>query len=96
MANKGQILVVDDNLASLKLLTDILKAEGYAVRSAINGYLALNSVSVQPPELILLDISMAGINGYEVYRRVNEQGPTRDTPVIFASALSDTLLRHNH
>jgi diguanylate cyclase (GGDEF)-like protein/PAS domain S-box-containing protein len=71
-------------------LTDILKAEGYEVRSAINGELALLAAASSPPELVLLDIRMPGMDGYEVCRRLKAQSATRDVPVIFVSAASET------
>lgn len=89
VAGKGLILAVDDTAASLKLLTEILKAEGYEVRSAINGELALRAAALQPPDLMLLDIRMPGIDGFEVCRRIKADPHTRDVPVIFLSALSD-------
>ena len=91
MTSKGYILAVDDTPASLKLLTDILKAEGYEVRSAISGELALHAATAQPPELILLDISMPGMSGFEVCQQLKKQPQTRDVPVIFVSAMSETL-----
>lgn len=91
MTSKGYILAVDDTPASLRLLTDILKAEGYEVRSAISGELALRAAMVQPPELILLDVSMPGMSGFEVCQRLKEQDQTRNVPVIFVSAMSETL-----
>jgi diguanylate cyclase (GGDEF)-like protein/PAS domain S-box-containing protein len=85
-----KILAVDDTPASLKLLTDILKAEGYEVRSAINGELALRAAIANPPDLVLLDIRMPAMDGYEVCRRLKAQSVTRDVPVIFVSAVSET------
>lgn len=90
MAGKGNILAVDDTPASLKLLSEILKSEGYEVRPAINGELALHSAIHHPPELILLDIRMPEMDGYEVCRRLKTQAETRDVPVIFVSAVSAT------
>jgi putative two-component system response regulator len=84
------ILAVDDTPASLRLLTDILQGEGYTVRSAINGELALHAAVVQPPQLIILDISMPDMDGFEVCRRLKQKPHLRDVPVIFVSALSDT------
>ncbi|MFA6971740.1 MAG: EAL domain-containing protein [Gallionella sp.] len=84
------ILAVDDTPASLKLLTDLLKAEGYAVRAAINGELALRAARTYPPELVLLDIRMPGMDGYEVCRRLKAEPATRNVPVIFLSAASET------
>ena len=90
MTSKGRILAVDDTPASLKLLTEILQSEGYEVRSAISGELALHSAYSNPPELILLDIRMPTMDGFEVCRRLKAQTETRDVPVIFVSSLSET------
>jgi diguanylate cyclase (GGDEF)-like protein/PAS domain S-box-containing protein len=86
----GKILVVDDTSASLRLLTDILKSEGYEVRSAINGELALNAAASSTPDLVLLDIRMPGMDGYEVCRRLKAHPATAEVPVIFVSAASET------
>ncbi|MEW9899932.1 EAL domain-containing protein [Chitinivorax sp. PXF-14] len=86
MSEHGIILIVDDTLASLKLLADTLKAEGYTVRAAQSGELALRAAALNPPELILLDIRMPGIDGYETCRRLKADPTTRDIPVIFLSA----------
>lgn len=90
MANKSKILVVDDTLASLKLLCDLLKTEGYEVRAAINGELALESTIGNPPDLVLLDILMPGMDGFEVCRKLKTNPNTLNVPIIFISALSDT------
>jgi putative two-component system response regulator len=90
MTDKGKILVVDDTPASLRLLTDLLKAEGYEVRSAISGELALCSAASEPPDLMLLDIRMPEMDGYEVCRRIKAMPETCDVPVIFVSAASET------
>lgn len=90
MTNKGRILAVDDTPASLKLLSDILAAEGYEVRSAINGELALHAAAHDPPELLLLDIRMPEMDGFEVCRRLKADPATRAVPIIFVSALSET------
>ena len=82
----GVIMVVDDNLASLKLLIDLLGAEGYQVRPADSGQLALASVAVKPPELILLDIRMPDMDGFEVLRRLKANAASRSIPVLFLSA----------
>jgi putative nucleotidyltransferase with HDIG domain/PAS domain S-box-containing protein len=83
----GEILVVDDTPANLKLLMELLIAEGYKVRPATDGEQALESVAMRMPELILLDIKMPGIDGYEVCQRLKQNKDTRDIPVIFISAL---------
>ncbi|GBG14630.1 chemotaxis protein CheY [Novimethylophilus kurashikiensis] len=90
MNDKGKILAVDDTPASLKLLTDILRSEGYVVRSAINGELAINSAVNDPPELVLLDIRMPEMDGFEVCRRFKSHPNTCGVPVIFVSAASET------
>jgi PAS domain S-box-containing protein len=89
--NENEILVVEDTAASLKLLTDILIGAGYKVRPASDGELALRSVSARLPALILLDIRMPGIDGYEVCRRLKADKQTKDIPVIFLSSLSDIV-----
>lgn len=85
----GNILIVDDEPGALKLLKDILTADGHAVRPFNNGELALRSVMVEAPELILLDIRMPGMNGFEVCQRIKENEQLKDIPVIFISAASD-------
>lgn len=90
ISNKYKILVVDDTPASLKLLTDIMKSEGHEVRSAINGELALHAAVTNPPDLVLLDIRMPGMDGFEVCRRLKAAPETQDVPIIFVSAASET------
>jgi len=87
-ARKG-ILAVDDTLAALKLLTDILTQEGYAVRPASSGEQALASVFTELPELILLDVKMPGMDGFEVCRRLKADPAAREIPVLFLSASTD-------
>lgn len=86
----GEVLIVEDTPSSLKLLADLLASAGYAVRQAHDGELALWSAQARPPELILLDVRMPGIDGYEVCRRLKQSEQLRAIPVIFLSALSDT------
>jgi putative two-component system response regulator len=93
MINTGTIMVVEDTQASLKLITDILTAEGYQVRPADSGELALASVETMPPELILLDILMPGMDGFEVLRRLKAREETCDIPVIVLSALTEVEQR---
>jgi signal transduction histidine kinase len=85
------ILIVDDTSANLKTLTAILSERGYQVRPCRNGEIALNAVQKKQPDLILLDIRMPGIDGYEVCHRLKEDQNTRDTPVIFISALDEAM-----
>jgi DNA-binding response OmpR family regulator len=89
MNDKGAILVVDDTPTALRVLTDILAAEGYEVRPASSGELALAAVALKPPELILLDIRMPGMDGYEVCRRLKSREEGRDISIIFISALTE-------
>lgn len=87
---KGVILAVDDTPESLRLITDILTSEGYEVRSAINGELALHAAQIEPPDLILLDINMPDMSGFEVCKKIKLNKQINDIPIIFVSALSDT------
>jgi two-component system sensor histidine kinase/response regulator len=84
------ILVVDDTPANLRLLHRLLGAEGYRVRLATNGELALRSVREESPDLILLDVVMPGMDGFAVCRALKEQEASREIPIIFISALSET------
>ncbi|SFU51975.1 GGDEF/EAL domain-containing response regulator [Pseudoduganella namucuonensis] len=89
-ASKGEVLIVEDTPASLKLLSDLLTEAGYHVRQAPNGELALWTAQSRPPELILLDVRMPGIDGFEVCRRLKASPDLRHVPVIFLSAQHDT------
>ncbi|AUX27229.1 transcriptional regulator [Sorangium cellulosum] len=82
------VLIVDDMPANLSLLTSMLTAQGYEVRAAISGAMALMSVAAEPPDLILLDVSMPHMDGYEVCRRLKAEPRTADIPVIFLSAMT--------
>lgn len=86
----GDILIVEDTPASLRLLSDLLTHAGYSARRARDGKIALLSALAQPPELILLDVRMPDIDGYEVCRHLKGDARTRDVPVIFLSALRET------
>ncbi len=85
----GDILVVDDTPANLRLLAQMLSARGYKVRPVPNGTLALDAAHAAPPDLILLDVGMPDLNGYEVCQRLKADETTRDVPVLFISALDD-------
>ncbi len=89
--HKGNILVVDDTPANLRLLVRILTEKGYKVRPVHNGELALSAARGFPPDLILLDIMMPEMNGYEVCSELKLDERTRDIPVIFISAINDVL-----
>ncbi len=85
----GEILIVDDTLESLQLLRQMLSDAGYTVRVAQDGAMALYSVLKRQPDLMLLDIKMPGIDGYEVCRRMKLNPDTSGVPIIFLSALQD-------
>jgi two-component system, sensor histidine kinase and response regulator len=87
--SRGSILVVDDLPNNLRLLSILLTDAGYSVRKALNGRTALNTVRSLPPDLILLDINMPDLDGYEVCRQLKEDESSREIPVIFISALDD-------
>ena len=88
--NISKILIVDDIPVNLKVLGDILKSEGYKVRPVPNGILALQVAEKEKPDLMLLDIMMPDMDGYEVCRRFKESQYLNDVPIIFISALNDT------
>ena len=85
----GEILVVDDTAANLKLVSEILSSQGYKVRPANSGELALTTISVKQPDLVLLDVRMPGMDGYEVCSRLRSDPATSDLPIIFLSALDE-------
>jgi len=86
----GDIMIVDDNPANLKLLEDMLTQREHKVRSFPLGRLALAAALKSPPDLILLDINMPEMNGYEVCERLKSTGKLSNIPVIFLSALNET------
>ena len=88
-SKKMDILVVDDTPINLRLLSNLLTEGGYEVRKAISGKLALLAASSHPPDLILLDIMMPEMDGYEVCKQLKSSPATCDIPVIFLSALDD-------
>ena len=91
MAKKYQeILLVDDRKENLELLSSFLIDKGYKLRSALNGETALMSIKAKVPDLILLDIEMPTMNGYEVARELKLHSETENIPIIFISAHDDT------
>lgn len=89
--SSGTILAVDDVPANLELLSRMLIKRGYRVRSAINGSMALKSASLTPPDLVLLDINMPEMDGYQVCQQLKDDERTRHIPVIFVSAMNETM-----
>ena len=88
-ALKPTILLVDDQPQNLRLLSDLLDEQGYEVQQAINGTIALKSVSLNPPDLILLDINLPDIDGYTICQQIKADSQTQAVPVIFISALDE-------
>ncbi|GAK61007.1 ATPase, histidine kinase-, DNA gyrase B-, and HSP90-like domain protein [Candidatus Vecturithrix granuli] len=86
----GNILVVDDTIANLRYLTDVLSKHGYTVRPVPDGRMAISSAQSAPPDLILLDIMMPGLSGYDVCEILKADERTREIPIIFISALNET------
>jgi len=89
-ATGGDILIVDDVPANVRTLSIILAREGYRTRPAYSGAQALAAVREHTPDLILLDVSMPGMSGYEVCERLKADPRTRDVPVLFISAMGET------
>lgn len=87
----ANILIVDDTPANLQVLSDLLRQSDYKVRPVPSGKLALKAASASPPDLILLDITMPEMNGYEVCRALKQEPLLKDIPVIFISALNETM-----
>ncbi|MGB3403796.1 MAG: response regulator [Microcoleaceae cyanobacterium] len=89
--NKVSILIIDDNPSNLKLLTNILFENDYAVRIYPSAKLGINSIMAESPDLILLDIKMPGMDGYTVCQQLKTNAKTCNIPVIFISALEDVM-----
>ena len=87
----NNILAVDDTPQNLHLLVDILTEYDYKVRPVPNGKLAISAAKINPPDLILLDIMMPGLDGYQVCKQLKSDPETKDIPVIFISAVSETV-----
>ena len=86
---KGELLIAEDDLSALETLENLLSREGYEVRGAQNGQTALLFAKEDPPELILLDIRLPDIEGFQVCRRLKEDPQTASIPVIFISGLDE-------
>jgi len=85
----GEVLIIDDTPANLHLLSNILTLKGYEVRAALGGQMGLLAAQTEPPEVILLDIFMPEINGYEVCQQLKANPRTQDIPIIFISAVGE-------
>ncbi|MEH2132023.1 MAG: response regulator [Nostoc sp.] len=88
---KGNILIVDDLIENLHFLNDILTKQGYKVRSVTNGKMALRTVRNNPPDVILLDIKMPDIDGYQVCSILKAEEETSSIPIIFLGGLNEVF-----
>jgi putative two-component system response regulator len=88
--DQGSIVIVDDNPNNLQVLSSILQQAGFKVRPALSGEIALRAIAASAPDLVLLDIRMPGMDGYETCQRLKADAATLDIPVIFISALTET------
>ena len=95
MKNPAKILVVDDTPANVKLLSGLLEFNGYKVVTAASGAEALGKVETEQPDLVLLDIMMPGMNGYEVCRTIRKNPATEILPVVMVTSLDPTEERIN-
>lgn len=92
-SDPGKVLVVDDNPPSRKIAAALLAVEGYHVSEANSGLAALNQVTHCPPDIVLLDVSMPEMDGFEVCRQLKQNEDTRLIPVIFVTAMDDRRAR---
>jgi adenylate cyclase len=93
MTQPRKILVVDDTPGNVKLLTDLLTVKGYDVATAASGHEALARIEADCPDLVLLDIMMPGMNGYEVCQRIRQNPATEILPVVMVTALDPSQER---
>lgn len=90
VARRREVVIVDDVASNLEVLSAVLREDGYEVRPAISGAIALTAIKAAPPDLILLDITMPVMSGIEVCEALKNDPQSRDIPVIFISALTDS------
>lgn len=90
VAFKGTILIVDDNPTNLDLLFDLLATEGFQVQISLDGISAIQKIQESPPDLVLLDIMMSGLDGFETCRRLKANRKTKKVPILFMTALNET------
>jgi sigma-B regulation protein RsbU (phosphoserine phosphatase) len=90
MTLSNDVLIVDDIPENLRVLGSMLRERGYHVRPVLSGALALKACAVHPPDIILLDINMPEMSGYEVCARLKQDPRLKDIPVLFVSALTET------
>ena len=83
-----RVLVIEDNALNLKLVRDVLEHAGYAVGSATTGELGVEAAATEPPDLVLLDLQLPGIDGHETLRRLREEVLPAGVPVVAVTALA--------
>ena len=91
IAKQDSILVIDDTVPNLKLLADLLKGQNYKVRSVTSGSMALTAAAAAPPDIILLDINMPEMNGYEVCKRLKKRCENSRYPCYFHQCVGRCL-----
>ena len=89
MSAPGKILIVDDTPANLRLLGDLLTMKGYAVATAPNGEEGIRLYESGAPDLVLLDVHLPDMTGFEICRRIRTQGPRPQTPVLICTVRSE-------
>jgi putative two-component system response regulator len=89
MLEPKEILIVDDKIENIKLLNSFLEKEGYKLRNSLDGPTALLSIAAKHPDLIILDINMPHMNGFEVCKKLKADQKTASIPIMFISALND-------
>lgn len=89
-ARPPDILIVDDSPSTLQLLAELFKGRGFTIRAALSGRLALQTIRTAPPDLVLLDVNMPDISGYEICRQMKSNDALKDIPVIFVSGLTSS------
>ena len=94
LAGQTNILIVDDNADNLRLLAKILESQGYIVRKALNGRMALQGVHRDPPTLILLDINMPEMNGYEVCQKLKASEASARSRLFLLVRSNDSKTRY--
>lgn len=90
MSTQGTLLVVDDNAVNLELISGFLRSAGYRVLVAADGESALEQARLARPDLVLMDVLLPGMSGFDAARALRQQSETIDTPIIFLTALSRT------
>jgi twitching motility two-component system response regulator PilH len=90
----SKVLIVEDSLAQREMITDLLKASGLTVTHATDGLEALEAIKEEPPDLVVLDIVMPKMNGYELCRRLKSDPKTQNVPVVMCSSKGEEFDRY--